>query len=217
MELWRKSRREKKVSLSSDESLGKNYFMTNTILKSEKKNTNLLSLENLMDGIYLLPKWEKIKKVTLSKKRFLFSQKNIEISLFRKFSAKHNIEKYSLRDKEENIIANLDLKVYKDCVYVININVFENSLFNEAMDILIQTAAEKALYNTTDKKLNINLSFSSNINNKIKKIISNQDFMLEPNQSNYEKNIFGETYSLEVEKSSVWKSKMKKMPILIEG
>ena len=191
--------------------------MINTITKDNKKEyNNLLSLESLVNEIYLLPNWEKIKDITLSKKRFLFGAgTSVNVSLFRKFSTKHNIEKYCIKDSESNLISNIDLRVYKDCVYIINLNVFEQDLFNESMDILLQTSVEKALYNTTEKKLSINLSFSPIINNKIKKIISNEDFIVEATQRDYEKSIFGETWVLDAVSSDFWMKKINKMSILL--
>lgn len=189
--------------------------MTNTITKNDKQEYNLLSLESLLNDVYLLPQWEKIKEVSLAKRKLFSSGKSIQVGLYRKFSSKHNIEKYCLKDSEENLIANIDLRVYKDCVYIINLNVFEQDLFGEALNILLQTAAEKALFNTTEKKLNLNLSFSPILNSKIKKIIVNEDFSVKEDQRNYEKTMFGETWILDVEKSIFWQKKLKQMQILI--
>ena len=151
--------------------------MINTILKTDKKNSDLLSIESMLDGVYLLPKWEKIKNIVLFKKRFLMPVQLINSQLFRKFSSKNNIEKYCLKDNNNNVLASVDLRVYKDCVYIINLNVSANSVFSGALNIMLQTAVEKALYNTTNKKLNINLEFSSSVNNKIKKILLKEDFL----------------------------------------
>ncbi|MBQ4123446.1 hypothetical protein IJD44_07010 [bacterium] len=189
--------------------------MVNTLLKTNSKEHNLLSIETMLNDAYLLPKWEKIKSVALVQKRFLMPVKLVKASLYRKFSSKHNIEKYCLKDSDDNIIASTDLRVYKDCVYIINLDIKENIIFNEALNVLLQTAAEKALYNTSDKKLNINLSFSSSTNNKIKKLIINEDFIAEGNQSTYEKDMFGEIFTLDTQSSGFWQKKIKKMHILI--
>ncbi len=189
--------------------------MINTILKTDKKNSDLLSIESMLDGVYLLPKWEKIKNIVLFKKRFLMPVQLINSQLFRKFSSKNNIEKYCLKDNNNNVLASVDLRVYKDCVYIINLNVSANSVFSGALNIMLQTAVEKALYNTTNKKLNINLEFSSSVNNKIKKILLKEDFYTPDNQSSYEKEMFGEIYTLDAAASGFWQKKIKQMHILI--
>lgn len=189
--------------------------MINTILKTDKKEQNLLSIESILNDACLLPKWEKIKNIVLFQKRFLMPVKLVNVSLFRKFSSKNNIEKYRLKDDNDNIIAGIDLRVYKDCVYIINLDIRETAVFQGALNIMFQTAVEKALYNTTNKKLNINLTFSSSLNNKIKRIIANEDFYAENNQSDYEKNMFGETFTLDIPNSAFWQKKIKQMHILI--
>lgn len=189
--------------------------MINTILKTDKKEQNLLYIESILKNAYLLPKWEKIKNVTIFQKRFLMPAKSINVSLYRKFSLKNNLEKYCLKDNKGNIVAGIDLRVYKDCVYIINIDITETTVFKGALNVMFQTAVEKALYNTTDKKLNINLSFSSSLNNKIKKIITNEDFYAEKAQSDYEKDMFGETFTLDISSSAFWKKQIKQMHILI--
>lgn len=186
-----------------------------TAIETEEKSNNLLFIESILNEGYLLPKWEKIKNIVLFQKRFFMPVKLIKASLLRKFSSKNNIEKYCIKDNDGNTVASIDLRVYKDCVYIINISIQETNVFTGALNILFQTAAEKALYNTTNKRLSINLSFSSSLNNKIKKIILDEDFIPEKEQSGYEKDIFGETFTLDVASSLFWQKKIKQMHILI--
>ncbi len=188
--------------------------MINTISKTDKKDQSSLILENLLNESFLFSKWEKIKDIIVERKS-LFSRKQLSIGLFRKFSTKNNVEKYVLKDDKGNIAAGMDLRVYKDSVYIININAGVNSDFEQIFYPLFQIAAEKTLYNTTDKILKINLSFPIALKNKIKKFITNKDFCKEEYQSKYEQEMFGETYSMNIELSSFWQKRIKNSPILI--
>ena len=187
-------------------------MITTTLIKPqiEKK----INLDDLFDGIYLLPNWEQIKEFSLSKKS-LFKFKSFKVQLFRKFSSKNMVEKYSLRVDEEKVLASMDLKVYKDSVYIINLNVQASNYFNQAVEKLLQVAVEKALYNTSEKELKINLSGNILEQKKMKNILENTGFVAEENQSKYEVDMFGQTYSLKVEESLDWQKTIKQMPILI--
>lgn len=189
--------------------------MVNTVIKSEKKEQHYISLDNLLNDIYLLPNWEKIKEVSMEEKRFFFIKKSVQANLFRKFSVKNSVEKYSLRDNNDNVLANVDLRVYKDSVYIINMHYETKSNFEQITNILLQVAAEKALYNTTNKQLKINLSFPATIKNKLKKMMLLSDFIQEAEQSQYEIDMFGEVLVLDVDSSSFWQKKIKQMNILI--
>ena len=189
--------------------------MVNTIIKSEKKELHHISIDNLLNDIYLLPNWEKIKEVSIEEKRFFFVRKMKQVSIFRKFSVKNNIEKYSLKDSNDEILANVDLRVYKDNVYIINMNYETKANFEQISHLLLQIAAEKALYNTTDKQLKINLSFPLLIKNKLRKMLLLSDFVKEVEQSQYEIDMFGEIFVLDVASSSFWQKKIKQMNILI--
>jgi hypothetical protein len=189
--------------------------MVNTIIKSEKIEHSKISINSLLNDIYLLPKWEKIKEVSLEEKRFFFIKKTKQVNIFRKFSVKNNVEKYSLRTSNDEIIANIDLRVYKDNVYIINMNYETKSNFEQVSALLLQVAAEKALYNTTDKQLKINLSFPLLIKNKLRKMLLSSDFVKEAEQSQYEIDMFGEIFVLDVDSSSFWQKKIKQMNILI--
>ncbi len=189
--------------------------MINSILKNDKKEQNLKLVENILNDVYLLPRWEKIKEIALLQRKFFFSYKSVQTSLFRKFSSKNYLEKYAIKDDNANILGNIDLRVYKDSVYIINLNIEQGVDFDQVINILLQVAVEKALYNTTDKQLKINLLFPLLIRNKIKKILIAEDFTAEENQSSYEKNMFGETYVLNIDSSTFWQKKIKQMHFLI--
>ena len=185
--------------------------MINSILKNDKKEQNLKLVENILNDVYLLPRWEKIKEIALLQRKFFFSYKSVQTSLFRKFSSKNYLEKYAIKDDNANILGNIDLRVYKDSVYIINLNIEQGVDFDQVINILLQVAVEKALYNTTDKQLKINLLFSL----LIRKILIAEDFTAEENQSSYEKNMFGETYVLNIDSSTFWQKKIKQMHFLI--
>ena len=187
--------------------------MIDTIIKNDNKHK--LSVEDLLNEVYLLPKWEKIKTFSLTQKRFLFGIKSYNVNVFRKFSSKNQLEKYSIRTDDEKVLANMDLKVYKDSVYIINLSLESHVNFEPLIDKMLQIAIEKALYNTSDKKVVFNLTSGMLIKNKIRKILIANEFKQEENQSSYEKNMFGETFFICIDNSSVWMKKIKQMPILI--
>ena len=184
--------------------------MINTLIRTENKSK--VDFENIVNSIYLLPQWEKIKEFSVQQKRF-FIRKSFNVNLYRKFSSKNMLEKYSLRLDNDNDIASMDLKVYKDSVYIISIDSSLSS--DEVVNKLVQVAVEKSLYNTTDKEVKINLSYSLLKQNKMKKVLSSLGFVAEVGQSQYEKELFGETYILNVEDSIFWQKQIKQMPILI--
>ena len=192
--------------------------MINMTIKPQKqeqtKKVNIKINEILSDSSFF-PQWENIKEISVSKRKMFFNVQNLNIDLWRKFSFKNSIEKYSLKTKDGKVLADFDLKVYKDSVYIINLDMKTFSYFNQAMKLLLQVAAEKALYNTTEKLVNINLLMPIIFKKKAKKLLELLGFTSEPEQSNYEKEIFGETYSLKVLDSLSWQKRIKQMPILI--
>lgn len=187
--------------------------MLNTLVKENNKQN--ISIENLLKDVYLLPKWEMIKSFALTEKRFFYRKRLINIDLYRKFSAKNQLEKYSIRTEDERTLASMDLKIYKDSVYIINLDIESQLNFEQLAERLLQVAIEKALYNTTEKEVVINLTDGLIVRNKIKKVLLNNEFVAEENQSNYEKEMFGETYSIKVSTNSNWNRIIKQMPILI--
>ena len=194
------------------ENIINNIYMINTIIKPNLKSKH--DLDNILDSIYLLPQWEKIKEFSLFEKRFFF-RRAFNVSLFRKFSSKNMLEKYSIRVGEENVIASMDLKVYKDSVYIINIDAYSLNSFEQTITKLVQVAVEKALYNTTDKEVKINLSLPLIKQNKMRRILLSLGFEAELEQSQYEKELFGETFSLKAENSVFWQKQIKQLSILI--
>ena len=187
--------------------------MIDTIIKNDNKHK--LSVEDLLNEVYLLPKWEKIKTFSLTQKRFLFGLRSFDVNVFRKFSSKNQLEKYSIRTEDEKILANMDLKVYKDSVYIINLNFDSQIKFEPLIDKMLQIAIEKALYNTSERKVIFNLTSGLMLRNKITKILIANEFQKEEEQSRYEKEMFGETFYFTVENNSSWMNKIKQMPILI--
>lgn len=186
--------------------------MINTLVKH--KNKANIAVNNILSDIYLLPNWEKIKEFSFTGRSF-FNKKSFKAQLYRKFSSKHMIEKYSMRTGEENEIAKMDLKVYKDCVYIINLDCDFKTSFNSVLETLIQVAVEKGLYNTENKEVKINLLMPVLKRNAVKRILIQNGFMPEGNQSKYEKEMFGETYFIKAEKSLDWKKRINHLPILI--
>ena len=187
--------------------------MIDTIIKNDNKNK--LSVEDLLNEVYLLPKWEKIKTFSLTQKRFLFGIKSYNVNVFRKFSSKNQLEKYSIRTDDEKVLANMDLKVYKDSVYIINLNIEMQTNSEQLIEKMLQIAIEKALYNTSEKKVIFNLTSGLMLRNKIKKILIANEFQKEEEQSKYEEEMFGETFYYTVENNSSWMKRIKQMPILI--
>ena len=187
--------------------------MLNTLVKENNKQN--ISIENLLKDVYLLPKWEMIKSFALTEKRFFFRKKLINIDLYRKFSAKNQLEKYSIRSEDERTLANMDLKIYKDSVYIINLDIESQTNFEQLAERLLQVAVEKALYNTTEKEVVMNLTAGLIVKNRIRKTLLNNGFMTAENQSSYEKEMFGETFSIRVSNDSDWMRIIKQMPILI--
>ncbi len=185
--------------------------MINTILKHNNKSK--ISIDNIAQEILFVPQWEKIKSFMISKNIFLFDKSIVKVDLYRKFSSKHGIEKYALKYDDNKIIASMDLKIYKDSVYIINLDI--KTITEEAIDKLLQAAVEKALYNTTEKEVFINLSQDISKKNRIRKILLNSQFETEQNQSEYEKKLFGETFKLKAENNQYWQKKIKQIPILI--
>ena len=124
-------------------------------------------------------------------------------------------QKYSSRSEDERTLANMDLKIYKDSVYIINLDIESQTNFEQLAERLLQVAVEKALYNTTEKEVVMNLTAGLIVKNRIRKTLLNNGFMTAENQSSYEKEMFGETFSIRVSNDSDWMRIIKQMPILI--
>lgn len=186
--------------------------MINTLIKTNDKSKQ--DLDNLLNSIYLLPQWEKIKEFSLQQRKF-FVRKSFNVNLYRKFSSKNMLEKYSLRLADEQVVGSMDLKVYKDSVYIINIDAYTSSTFEQVITKLVQVAIEKSLYNTSEKEVKINLSYSLIKQNRMKRLLSGLGFAPEAEQSAYEKELFGETYTLKADESAFWQKQIKQLSILI--
>ncbi|MBQ3641096.1 hypothetical protein II906_04110 [bacterium] len=187
-------------------------MINSTLIKTDNKTK--ADLEFLLNSIYLLPQWEKIKEFVLQKKSF-WNEKSMKVDLYRKFSSKNMIEKYSVRTENDKSVATMDLKVYKDSVYIISIDIDEVLFVSEILEKLIQTSIEKALFNTTDKEVKINVSFPLIKQHKIRHLLEDFGFAPEENQSKYEIEMFGETYFIRADKSDFWAQKIKENQILI--
>ena len=109
----------------------------------------------------------------------------------------------------------MDLKIYKDSVYIINLDIESQTNFEQLTERLLQVAIEKALYNTTEKEVVMNLTAGLIVKNRIRKALLNNGFTSAENQSSYEKEMFGETFSIRVSEDSNWMRTIKQMPILI--
>lgn len=186
--------------------------MINTLIKNNKKSVK--DLDALFENVYLLPHWEKIGKFPVRENKWFF-KKTYNVNIFRKFSARNGLEKYCVKTNDDVILASMDLKIYKDNVYIIDLESNSSALFEQCITKLLQISAEKALYNTTNKEVKINLCLPPLKRGKMKQILINSNFEMEEQQSKYEKEMFGETYSLLVEKSFFWKKKIKQFPVLI--
>ena len=187
--------------------------MMDTVIKNDNKKD--LLLENILNDIYLLPKWEMIKSFSLTEKHLFFHKKILNVNLFRKFSSKHLLEKYCIKAENDNILARMDLKVYKDSVYIINLEINSALNFERLMEFLLQAAIEKALYNTTKKEVVYNFTSNLITGGRIRKLLINNEFIPADNQSSYEKNMFGEIFSIKADSDSLWMKKIRQMPILI--
>ncbi len=189
--------------------------MINTIYI--KQNKSKVLVKNIPENVFLLPKWEKIKTFSVIQNNLFFKKTILNLSLFRKFSSKNMLEKYCIKTQDNVELANMDLRIYKDCVYIINLNFQNNNNISNILLELIQVAIEKSLYNTTEEELKINLNFPLNKRNKIKKLLTSNEFFAEENQSDYEKEMFGETLTFKMTKSSKWMKIIKQAPILINN
>ena len=188
--------------------------MINSLIKHENKTNNKLSVGNILNEVYLVPQWEKIKSFSISENVFFFYKRNLKLNLYRKFSFKNQLEKYSIRTEDEKVLALMDLKIYKDSVYIIDLNITSKLNFDKILEKIIQVSVEKALYNTTEKEIVINLTSGLVTKHKIKKFLLNNEFTVEENQSNYEKELFGETYTLKLANNSKWMKRIKQFNFL---
>lgn len=168
--------------------------MVNSAAINDNKQNQVLG--NIANDIYFLPNWEIINSFTVKENYFFFFNKIINVNLLRKFVLKSTLEKYSIRTTDNKALANMDIKLYKDCVYIVSLETDINGKSDSALEKLIHTAMEKAFTDTTEKEVLINISPKQKHKRKIKKMLINNGFKIEENQSDYEKNMFGEIYKL---------------------
>lgn len=164
--------------------------MLNAPVKTENKLK--LSDKKLISGLYVLPKQEKIKTFYFSRNHlFLFGKPEI-LDLYKRFSLKNRLEKYSIKDSCGKLIAEMSLKTYKDSVYIIDFNFLSFKKFNQSVNILVEVAKDRAISDTSEKEVRLNLGFSQNLNSRLKKFMFGKGFTSVEAQSNYEKEMFGE-------------------------
>ncbi len=186
--------------------------MINTLVKNIP-NKQLEDIDFLINSIYAVPQWEKINEFSIASKS-LFSKNHLNVSLYKKYSTKNAIEKYSIRAFDKKEIATMIIKSYKDCIYIISIDCNDNKCFNSSIEKLLQVAIEKSLEFEEKKEVKINLYSTILKQRKMDKILSDMCFIKEENQSSYEKEMFGTTYKLKSEESIFWHKRIKQMPIL---
>ncbi len=187
--------------------------MTSTTAKI-KNDKSVISIEQLFQDTCGISKWEKIRNFSVSMHTFFFQDKTIDIALYRRFSNKNYLEKYFLKDTNGKILAKMDLKTYKDCVYIISIEVFSRRFYEQILLLILQAAVERSMYNTTQKEVNINIPKSLFKNRKLKKFIIENSFIQINSQSNYEKQLFGEAFRLKILNSDLWLNKIKYFQLL---
>lgn len=187
--------------------------MINTIEKNDDKSS--ISIDKLFQDICSLSRWEVIRTFPIGRHSFFFPAKVYNVNLFRRFSAKNNVEKYMLKDSNEKEVALMDLKIYKDSVYIINFQIMQDKSYDKFALLMLQIAAEKSLYNTTEKEVHINIPSAFFAGLKLRKLITNNCFVSLLNQSDYEKRLFGEAFKLNVENSKQWLEKIEQLPILL--
>ena len=170
---------------------------------------------SIVNDIYLLPKWEILTYFSIVESKYYFFKKVVKLNILRKFSALNMTEKYSIRTIEGKVIANMDLKTYKDSVYIINLEVLSKKGAFEAIRKLLQISVEKAIYNTTKKFVFHNLPVDDKNVSFIKKILLSNGFKIDENQSQYEKKLLGESYRLCADDCCYFYDDIIQSPILI--
>ena len=179
-------------------------MMINSVVIEENKHKQIVG--HIADDIYLLPRWEIIKSFAVREKKFFFFNKFINVNLLIKFSSKNMLEKYAIRTLDGKNLACMDLMVYKDNVYIVNLEISSNDVSGEAVEKLLQTSVEKSMYNTTEQEVIINVSSDFEHRGKIKKILLNNGFCENEKQSEYEIKMFGQEYKFSAKTNDCWKT-----------
>ena len=119
-----------------------------------------------------------------------------------------------LKDSKEKLLAKMDVKVYKDSLYIISLQIYTRKFFDQVLLALLQVSVEKSMYNTTKKEVYINIQKSFFKSRRLRKAIIANSFIPLNNQSNYEKELFGEAFQLNISNSPSWLNKIKYFQLL---
>ena len=171
--------------------------MINTAIIDYNKQKQMLA--NIVNNIYLFPGWEVIKQFDIVENKFIFGKKLLRVNLLYKYSKKNMLEKYSVRSTEGQILAGMDLKVYKDSIFIVNIEKIKKRNVSGVCEKLLQTAIQKAICFTTKKEVYINILPEQKNKRKLYKILIKSGFKQEENQSKYEMSIVGKTYKFKAD------------------
>ena len=135
----------------------------------------------------------------ITKNKYLFFKQKQYVSLLKTFNERMQMEKYLLRTAEGRIIAGMDLKIYKDSVYIVHLETnssYAPCILKEFIHAAVKTAKNSA----GAKDVIISIPLKYKYRNILKKILLKNDFLPEEEQGNCEKKLFGETYKLDSER-----------------
>lgn len=150
----------------------------------------------IADRVRFLPQWEIIKEFNIKENKYLFFKKPLKVNLLKKFSEKTLLEKYSVRTLAGAVLADMDIKVYKDSVYIVNFEISAEKSAKSAAEKLLQISAQEAACSGTSKDVFINILPEQKNKKELKKLLLKFGFEAEQNQSACEQKIFGETFRL---------------------
>ena len=88
----------------------------------------------------------------------------------------------------------MDLRIYKDSIYIISLELNKNEKSKGALDALIKTALNRASEGGADKEVFISIMPEQRCRNKIIKQLTYCGFSPDDNQSSCEKRMFGDMY-----------------------
>ncbi len=174
------------------------------------------TIGNIVNDIYFSPGWEKISSFVISEKNFFFFSKSYNVDLLRKFALKRMLEKYIIRTFDSKVIAEMDLKLYKDCIYIVNLEINIKKNAAAAIEKFLKISFEKALNETTEKKVLVNILPKQKYRSIIKKLLIKNGFEIEANQSEYEKQMFGEIYGINIKTQLYRPLPVKAEPVLLK-
>lgn len=166
--------------------------MINSAAINEKADAN--SLRRAAENLYRLPSWEIADTFTISDKKFFFCTKKHRVNLLKNFSERNMLEKYSIRTIEGRILAEMDLRIYKDSIYIISLEINKNEKSKEALRSLIKTALNRASDDGADKDVFISIMPEQNCRSIVIKQLAACGFSLDETQSSCEKRMFGDMY-----------------------